>query len=316
AAMTKAVRNSNGDAPGELEALIAEGHVSPIPVPRYRQWLDEYDPNLRDKILNDWGEPENGRLMTYRKDGEAFLVVPHLDYGKIMLMPQPARAWSEDLTKLYHARDLAPHHQYVAAYAWLRHTAKVDAVVHMGTHGTLEWLDGKDIGLSAADASDALIADLPDIYVYNVDVVGEGLVARRRGAASLVDHMVPSFVRSEHHAQLAELNEAINDFDANIHKNPELANAFAGNIIEQVIAANIDKNLGLDLEGRSTLTHEEVHQLVDYLLELRSQHIPYGMHAFGRLPSEEARKSTVDAIISIDRSALPEATKVLAADME
>lgn len=315
--LIRAGRNIMGDAPGELEELVAGGKAALIPVEEYQSWLERYYvPELREKILSDWGNPAAGQLMTYHKDGQSYLVVPYLEYGNILLMPQPARAWSEDLNKLYHAKDLAPHHQYVAAYTWLRHTAKVDAVVHMGTHGTLEWLDGKDIGLSAADASDALIADLPDIYVYNVDVVGEGLVARRRGAASLVDHMVPSFVRSEHHAQLAELNEAINDFDANIHKNPELANAFAGNIIEQVIAANIDKNLGLDLEGRSTLTHEEVHQLVDYLLELRSQHIPYGMHAFGRLPSEEARKSTVDAIISIDRSALPEATKVLAADME
>ena len=68
-----------------------------------------------------------------------------------------------------------------------------DAIVHLGTHGTLEWLDGKDVGQNEDDASDALIADLPDLYVYNVDVVGEGLVARRRGLATLVDHMVPPF---------------------------------------------------------------------------------------------------------------------------
>ena len=69
-------------------------------------------------------------------------------YGNVVLLPQPARGWGEDSEKMYHAKDLAPHHQYVATYAWLRNGFKADAVVHVGTHGTLEWLDGKDAGLS------------------------------------------------------------------------------------------------------------------------------------------------------------------------
>ena len=71
-----------------------------------------------------------------------------VQYGNVVLLPQPARGWGEDSEKMYHAKDLAPHHQYVAAYAWLRNGFKADAVVHVGTHGTLEWLDGKDAGLS------------------------------------------------------------------------------------------------------------------------------------------------------------------------
>ena len=123
------------------------------------------------------------------------VMIPAVQYGSIALLPQPARGAGENLEQLYHANDLAPPHQYMATYAWLRDGFRADAVIHVGTHGTLEWLDGKDIGLSADDASDALIADLPDIYIYNVDVVGEGLVARRRGMATLVDHMVPPFVK-------------------------------------------------------------------------------------------------------------------------
>ena len=75
--------------------------------------------------------------------------LPVVQYGKVALMPQPARGWGEDREKMYHAKDLAPPHQYVAGYAWLRNGFKADAVVHVGTHGTLEWLDGKDIGLSS-----------------------------------------------------------------------------------------------------------------------------------------------------------------------
>ena len=136
-----------------------------------------------------------------------------VQYGNVALLPQPARGWGEDAEKMYHAKDLAPHHQYVAAYAWLRDGFKADAVVHVGTHGTLEWLDGKDIGLSEEDAPDALIADLPDLYIYNVDVVGEGLVARRRGMATLIDHMVPPFKKGGLYPELAALGETISDYE-------------------------------------------------------------------------------------------------------
>ena len=146
--------------------------------------------------------------------------------------------------------------------------SSADAVVHVGTHGTLEWLDGKDVGLSNEDAPDALIADLPDLYVYNVDVVGEGLVARRRGMATLVDHMVPPFKKGGLYPELAALGEAINDFDTSLHKNPELAKAVGERFDEQVIALGIAKDLGLDLSKPESLTTTVVHEIEDHLLKL------------------------------------------------
>ncbi len=314
--MTNKARNVGSYAPGELDAMMAEGSVQLVPVSTYRAWLAQLAPALRDKILADWGEPEDEDLMTAACGNEKCFVIPRLEYGKVILMPQPARGWGEDLEKLYHAEDLAPHHQYVAAYQWLRRDVDVDAVVHMGTHGTLEWLDGKDTGLSNADASDALIADIPNLYIYNVDVVGEGLVARRRSMATLIDHMVPSFVAGGLYPELAALGESINDYDINIEKNPELAEAFAGQLVQQVIDLGIDKALDLELAGKTYIEHEQVHQIMDYLLTLKEQYIPFGLHAFGRLPDAEMRKSTVDAIVSIDRSLLPDQKTILAEEME
>src|SRR5690606_19293809 len=191
-----------------------------------------------------------------------------------------------------------------------------DAVVHVGTHGTHEWLDGKDVGQTEEDASDALIADLPNVYIYNVDVVGEGLVARRRGLATLVDHMVPPFVEGGLYAELAELNERINDYDAALHRNPVLAEAFAEQVREQVVALGIDKDLGLDLGSAEGLDHDAVHEIIGYLQELRAENIPYGLHAFGAAPEGEALASTVAAIVETDRSLLPNDAKVLAAEMQ
>ena len=316
--ITAKARNVGGYAPGELEAMLAHGTAARVSLSDYRRWLDRYAPDLRAKVLADWGEPEATTLMA--SDGS--LIIPAVQYGNIVVLPQPARGWGEDDDTLYHADDLAPHHQYVATYAWLRADADdgggfgADAVIHLGTHGTLEWLDGKDIGLSAADAPDALIADLPDLYVYNVDVVGEGLVARRRGMATLVDHMVPPFTKSELLPELAALSESIDDYHNNLHKNAQLTLAYADQIREQVADLGMVKDLGVEIGTEGELDHDVLHEIEEYMIELRGQHIPYGLHAFGRTPDPAMRASTVDAIVSVDRSLLPADAEVMAADME
>ena len=314
--MTTRARNVGGYAPGELDAMLANGGALRAWMGDYLRWLDGYAPELREKVIADWGRPEDATLMA--KDGS--LVIPALRFGNVAVLPQPARGWSDDGEKLYHAKDLAPHHQYVATYSWLRAPEPVgfgaDAVVHLGTHGTLEWLDGKDLGLSAADAPDALIADLPNLYVYNVDVVGEGLVARRRGMATLVDHMVPPFVRSGLLPELAALSESVDDYHNNVHKNLQLAAAYADEIRRQAAELGMVKDLGLELGTGAEIEHDTLHAIEDYLIELRGQNIPYGLHAFGRTPEPEMRAGTVDAIVSVDRDLLPNDATVMAADME
>jgi len=315
--LTAGVRNVGSFAPGELEEMLAAGDAVLVPVTRYRQWLDGFAPALRDKFISDWGEPEDAELMMTGALDDRAIVVPVARYGNLALMPQPVRGWGENLEQLYHAKDLTPPHQYAAAYLWLRDDFEADAVVHIGTHGTLEWLDGRDIGQAEDDVTDALLGDLPDMYIYNVDVVGEGLVARRRGLATLIDHMVPPFVGGGLYEDLARLNESISEFDASYHQNPELAAAFGESIRIQAQALGIDKSLGLDLSmPAGEIPHDVIHEIQDYMVELRSQNIPYGLHAFGRVPDDEARASTVTAIVETDRSLLPTAAEVLAADMD
>ena len=314
--ITTKARNVGGYAPGELEALLAHGTAVRVSLAEYNRWLDGYAPDLKAKILADWGPPQETTLMASTTPDGPSLVIPAVQYGNVILLPQPARGWGEDDEKLYHAQDLAPHHQYLATYAWLRNGFKADAVIHLGTHGTLEWLDGKDIGLSEEDAPDALIADLPDLYVYNVDVVGEGLVARRRGMATLVDHMVPPFTKGGLYPELAALSESINDYDNSLHKSPELARAYAEQIREQVIRVGIAKDLSLDLPDASSLDDPTVHRIQDHMVELRSQNIPFGLHAFGRTPEQPLRESTIEAIVAVDRSLSPADAEVLASEME
>ena len=309
-------RNVGGYAPGELKALVDKGSAVRVGVEQYKGWLNNFTPAFRAKLLKDWGAPEKQRLMMINSGGQSAFVIPAVQYGNITLMPQPVRGWGENSEKMYHAKDLAPPHQYAAAYAWLRNGVKADAVVHVGTHGTLEWLDGKDIGLSPDDAPDALMSDVPDIYIYNVDVVGEGLVARRRGMATLVDHMVPPFKKGGLYADLALLSETITDFGKRENDNPELARAYAERIRTQLITLGITKDLGLKLDKPGSVTDDIIHQVEEHLIELKGQNIPYGLHTFGRTPDAPLRATTVDAIVSVDRSLLPNKAKVFAADMD
>jgi cobaltochelatase CobN len=312
--ITTRARNVESTAPGELQELLATGSVTRVPVAQYRRWLDAYPKPLRDQVLKDWGDPAKSTVMVDHSGGRDDIIIPTLHYGKLTLLPQPARAWGADLEKMYHAKDIAPHHQYVATYAWLRNGLGADAVIHMGTHGTLEWLGGKDVGLSAEDAPDALIADLPNFYIYNVDVVGEGLVARRRSYATLVDHMVPPFRKGGLAPQLAKLTELMNDHTRNEGKNPDLAETFARQAREEAISLGIARELKLD--PAKNWSDEQLHQVEDYLLRLRSTDIPYGLHAFGRTPPPQQQQETAQAIADVDRSLLPDKKKVLVADMQ
>jgi cobaltochelatase CobN len=315
-ALSEKARNIGGYAPGELKALVQGGSAVQIGMADYRRSLNALAPRLRDKVLKDWGQPEQSKLMTVPGPSGPSIVVPVAQFGNVALVPQPARGWGEDREKMFHAQNLAPPHQYVAAYAWLRHGFRAHAVVHVGTHGTLEWLDGKDIGLSSEDAPDALMSDIPDVYIYNVDVVGEGLVARRRGMATLVDHMVPAFKKGGLLPQLAELSELITDYSKRQADNPQLAATYAERVRERLVSLGIAKDLGLRIDKPGTLTEEVLHETEEHLLALKGQNIPYGLHTFGRAPAKTERDSTVDAIVSVDRSLLPSKAKVFAADMD
>lgn len=303
-------RNVMGAAPGELADMLEGGDAQRITLDRYRQWLDALDPVLREKIIADWGAPEQSSLMMSPEDE---LVVPVLRFGNIAVLPQPARGWGEDLTALYHAKNLAPHHQYVATYGWLQHDYRADAVVHVGSHGTLEWLDGRDAGLGPDDASDALIADMPNAYIYNVDVVGEGLVARRRSAAVLVDHMVPPLVAGELTTALAALGEKLSEHSQNETKNPELSLLYAREARALALELGIAKDL--DLPTDADWDDAQLHRVEAYILQLKSQLIPYGMHAFGRTPEADAIESTVHAVVSVDREHSLDQQAIMADEM-
>lgn len=160
-------RNIGNWSGGELDKLVRSGRVVLISLQEYRKWFYELPEGFKKEVIRDWGEPEESNIMTWKgKTGEKYIVIPGVKYGNILFASQPSRGWEQDPVKLYHNVTLAPHHQYVAFYLWLKKGFRADAVAHIGKHGTHEWLSGKEVGFTEKDPSEVLIGDLPNIYLY------------------------------------------------------------------------------------------------------------------------------------------------------
>lgn len=149
----------------------------------------------------DWEEAP-GKVML---DDYKNLLVPGIMDGNIFITVQAPRGYGMDPAKIYHDPYVAPTHQYISFYQWIRDEWKADAVIHVGTHGNLEWLPGKGAGLDRESYPDLSLGDLPNIYPYHMTITGEGIQAKRRSAACLVDYLPAPLAEAGVYDELAEL---------------------------------------------------------------------------------------------------------------
>lgn len=290
AAIRSRGRNIGRWAPGELAQLVADGEVEAIPVRTYKEWFASLPEPFRKKVEAHWGPPERADIMALPIDGQPHLVIPVVRRGNLIFLPQPDRARTQDLDALYHSQDLPPHHQYIATYLWLQRTFQAHALVHMGTHGTLEWLSGKEAGLAGEDAGEVLTGSLPILYPYIVDDVGEGIVAKRRGAATVVDHLTPALGTSGLAPPLAALQRKITDWQQARATGQELAARIAVDIEAEADKRGLDRDLadkGWSAAARRAAPDPtgRIEALAEHLETIRAQSIPLGTHTFGVAPS-------------------------------
>lgn len=266
-------RNVGSWAPGELDNLLASRQVVRLPVKLYKKWFDELPEHFKENVIRQWGEVENSKIMV--KDGN--LIIPMLGDGNIVILPEPMRGWLDDPYKIYHSTELYPHHQYVAAYLWLKHEFNADAMIHLGRHATHEWLPGKQTGLSHECPPAVLLTDIPNIYPYIVDGIGEGIQAKRRAAAVIIDHLTPVLSEAGVAPELVSLQEKISSYQSS---DPALLESKFAEIRDAV------SNTGLDKELKITdFSKESIDLVDDYIDQLKSSAMPYGLHSFGLSPT-------------------------------
>ena len=274
-------RNVGSWASGELDELINTKRVIRLPVSKYLEWYKEIDEDYKEKLEAEWGKAKNSKIMI--KDKE--IIIPYVNLGNVILVPQPTRGWCDDPMKLYHSTKLWPHHQYTAFYLWLKHEFKADVIVSLGTHGTHEWLPGKQAGLSRSCPPEVLIQDIPNLYPYIMDDIGEGVQAKRRGRGVMIDYLIPAMKKAGVYEEYVDLAGRINEYNDALTRSSELAEQKFKRIKAMV------KNLGLDKDLLIKEVNEDaVEEIEHYLLDLGESNVPYGMHTFGVSPEGEALK--------------------------
>lgn len=236
--------------------------------------LGKYETNWDDAIYFDaakYEAPEEltevfgkkpGNIMT---EGNKFFI-PGVISGNVFIGLQPPKTVDEAEDSTYHDKTLPPHHQYVAFYRWLRDEFHADAVVHVGTHGTIEFLKGKESGMSSSCYPDMLISDLPHIYIYYAGNPAEGVIAKRRTAANLVSYQPPVFEESELYGEYLELSSLLDSYRQAEKLSPESA--------EDALRILIEKSRKMEMADNPDEIESELYRMQHSL-------IPKGLHIFG-----------------------------------
>ena len=279
------------DAPASAEAILTDlaeaGHdLAPVPdlparlaareirwpLSEYRAALARLPATLRDALFEAWGSPEDDTEV----DGDAirFAVV---ESGRGLVALQPERGDFAARSDQYHDLSRVPRHAYVAFYLWLR--TRADALVHIGAHGTLEWLPGKAVALSDSCWPEALTGDLPVIYPFIVNDPGEAAQAKRRIGAVTLGHAPPPMAPSRTPDRLARLEALLDEFSNADGLDPARRDRLMTDIRDEARARGVEGDLGLD---DAACEAEAVTRIDRFVCDVKDSQFGDGLHVWGR----------------------------------
>jgi magnesium chelatase subunit H len=297
------------DLPPDVDTLrtrLVEGNASRLGAPanvHHRIPVNDHvrrEPHLRE-IEQQWG-PAPGKQLT---DG-AHLFVMGERFGNVFVGLQPAFGFEGDPMRLLFEHGFAPTHAFSAFYRWLREDFEADAVLHFGTHGALEFMPGKQTGLSARCWPDRLIGDLPNVYLYSSNNPSEGTLAKRRSAATLVSYLTPPITRAGLHAELASLRDGLSRYRSLEPEARAERAALVGALQAQAAAlalADAAPAWPEDADAQVTRVSVALHEVETTL-------IPHGLHVVGRVPSEAARVDLLLACAEALHGTAPDRSRV------
>ncbi|MGY1437087.1 cobaltochelatase subunit CobN [Streptomyces reniochalinae] len=301
-ALIRALIDAGGhDQDWLTEEQLARNPVR-IPAADYRRWYATLPRELRDAVEEHWGPPPGEMFVDRTHNPEGDIVLAALRRGNLLVLIQPPRGFGENPIAIYHDPDLPPSHHYLAAYRWIAAPRAeggfgADAMIHLGKHGNLEWLPGKNAGLSAACAPDAALGDLPLVYPFLVNDPGEGTQAKRRVHATLVDHLVPPMARADSYGDIARLEQLLDEYAQISSMDPAKLPAIRAQIWTLIQAAKLDHDLGMEERPDDEGFDDFLLHVDGWLCEVKDAQIRDGLHVLGAAPGGEDRVNLVLAIL-------------------
>jgi magnesium chelatase subunit H len=266
----------------------------------HRMAVSEYErlTPYSEKLELNWGKPP-GEL---NSDGQNLLIYGH-HFGNIFVGVQPTFGYEGDPMRLLYSRNASPHHGFAAYYTYLEKVWQADAVLHFGTHGSLEFMPGKQMGMSDSCYPDSLIGELPNLYYYAANNPSEATIAKRRGYASTISYLTPPAENAGLYKGLKELRELVGSYQQlrESSRGVQIVNA----IVETARLCNLDKDVILPENDSQALSQENrdavVGAVYKQLMEIESRLLPCGLHTIGKPPTAEEAVATLVNIAALER---------------
>jgi cobaltochelatase CobN len=292
----------DGDA--LMRALEGESATVEVPLTDYCRHFAKLPSAFAGAVTSTWGDPADDAVV---EDGAFRLRI--LRAGNLFVTVQPDRGRRGTRKTEYHDANLPPRHSYVAFYIWLREFARIDAVIHLGTHGTLEWLPGKAAALGEDCAPEAVLGPMPVIYPFIVNDPGEAAQAKRRIAAVTIGHMTPPLSDAGLHGEARDLEALLEEYAQAQELDPRRARKLADVILERARAN------GIATESRLS-DYDDVPaalaRLDAWICDLKELRIGDGLHVFGQIDTE-AYDGALASLVDLERCARGEIAGLLAA---
>ncbi|CAB3751780.1 cobaltochelatase subunit CobN [Paraburkholderia solisilvae] len=247
--------------------------------------------SLRDALNARWGPPRQDPTVRRGR-----FMIAGWRCGHVFVGIQPSRSREQHDYASYHDAELVPPHAYLAFYFWLRDQFGIDAIVHVGKHGNLEWLPGKSVALSDACWPDAILGPLPHLYPFIVNDPGEGSQAKRRAQAVIVDHLMPPLTRAESYGPLQDLERQVDEYYEALMVDPRRAKLLRSTILSTIIEHRLHEELSIAKPAGQDAEDALLTRVDAWLCELKEAQIRDGLHTFGQSPRGVQRRDTLLAL--------------------
>lgn len=264
-----------------------------MPAEEYRQWFDTLSQKVKDNVKRIWGEPPGESMV---RDGQ--ILITGVRFGNVLVMVQPKRGCygpkcDGTVCRILHDPVCPPTHQYLATYHWLDSVMKVDAIVHTGMHGNMEYLPGKGVGLTSDCYPDICIGTMPHLYIFDAGAPPAASAAKRRGYGTLINHLPPASEKTKPYGPVEDLRVALEQY-ASAKDDPLRAEEYRRLLVDAGVKAGMEPSElddGKDLASIVKACTEEYSRITGTRVQI-------GMHVFGSKMDDAHKAQLIASILS------------------